>query len=334
MKLPIFSLNIFKKPTKKRQPSTNLGKRRISNASSVQRTRRASSSRRPRKRSITYYAPSKSKLYPTEYFPSSQQGVPKVTALPPLSPHFQLYAEPPPPPPPLPSSIPPPLPPVISIPTKKPNFYPSMVRSYTPKQTYLCDEYDHHHDVIIHQPPMWYLQQLKLEQNANANADLHHRISTASRMPFDAYKPNAKHLIGPTSGELHGKYLLHDADSLDGGDKYPFIDAKEFGHGVSMPVPVVEMATAHAVDSSSKYSLFGRTTATYGDRIHVSPTKSANNRPTLSQNSLAEQCVPSSAYQSISALAAPQHDHLFVVAHDGQVPVARKLDRHRRRKVS
>lgn len=74
MKLPSLNFNIFKKSsTKKKRITTNFGKRRSSTASSTHKNRRSSSGRKIRKRSITYYAPSKSKFYPTEHFPSLQR---------------------------------------------------------------------------------------------------------------------------------------------------------------------------------------------------------------------------------------------------------------------
>lgn len=86
MKLPSINFNnFFKKPStnKKRTTTTTttFGKRRTSSTSSARKTHRSSSGRKPRKRSITYYAPSKSKFYPTEYFPSLQRVATQATAV-------------------------------------------------------------------------------------------------------------------------------------------------------------------------------------------------------------------------------------------------------------
>lgn len=86
MKLPSINFNnFFKKPStnKKRTTATTttFGKRRTSSTSSTRKTHRSSSGRKARKRSITYYAPSKSKFYPTEYFPSLQRVATQATAV-------------------------------------------------------------------------------------------------------------------------------------------------------------------------------------------------------------------------------------------------------------
>lgn len=71
MKFPLFNLDIFKRSS---SPSTN----RITTTFDKRKSHRTKSSgsshrKTPRKRSITYYSPSKSRLYPTEYFPTLQR---------------------------------------------------------------------------------------------------------------------------------------------------------------------------------------------------------------------------------------------------------------------
>lgn len=76
MKFPLFNLDIFKRSSSPSTTPTNrltttFGKRK---SSTSHRTKSGSSHRRTsRKRSITYYSPSKSRFYPTEYFPTLQR---------------------------------------------------------------------------------------------------------------------------------------------------------------------------------------------------------------------------------------------------------------------
>lgn len=76
MKFPLFNLDIFKRSSSPSSTPTNrltttIGKRK---SSAPHRTKSGSSHRRTsRKRSITYYSPSKSRFYPTEYFPTLQR---------------------------------------------------------------------------------------------------------------------------------------------------------------------------------------------------------------------------------------------------------------------
>lgn len=75
MKFPLFNLGIFKRSsapssTPTNRATTTIGKRKSSSSgcSKSGTTHRRTS----RKRSITYYSPSKSRFYPTEYFPTLQ----------------------------------------------------------------------------------------------------------------------------------------------------------------------------------------------------------------------------------------------------------------------
>lgn len=155
MKLPAFNLNFFKKSKSTKKRVTNFGssKRRSSAASvSTRKSRRSSTSGRhksSRKRSITYYSPSKSKFYPTEYFPSLQRIATQVTAAAtPLAANLFHRTD----------TIQ-----TASIDaTDASNFSPpGTIRSYT-KQTYLCDD---DQKIVIHEQPFqshdtttWYMQ--------------------------------------------------------------------------------------------------------------------------------------------------------------------------------
>lgn len=82
MKFPPFNLDIFKRSSfaSKNAPTnhatTAFGKRKTSS----HRTKSESNPRRTsRKRSITYYSPSKSRFYPTEYFPTLQHHLSTVS---------------------------------------------------------------------------------------------------------------------------------------------------------------------------------------------------------------------------------------------------------------
>lgn len=76
MKFPLFNWSIFNRSssassTQTNRHTTTFGHRK---SSSTHRSKSGSSHRRAsRKRSITYYSPSKSRFYPTEYFPTLQR---------------------------------------------------------------------------------------------------------------------------------------------------------------------------------------------------------------------------------------------------------------------
>lgn len=138
MKLPIFNLNLFKRlPTSNTRSTTTFNKQRSTSRKSKGSS---SSGRKSRKRSITYYSPSKSKLYPSEYFPSlqgfsplqqQQQHTPMVNAT--VS---------------------------TQIDTAKLNNIP-VVHGHA-KQTYLCGN---EKDIILHQEPSTWLQQQNQQQH-------------------------------------------------------------------------------------------------------------------------------------------------------------------------
>lgn len=150
MKLPTISLNFFKKPVKKKRTFTTFGKRSSSASSSVaavsRKAQRSSSSNlKTRKQSITYYAPSKSKFYPSEHFPSTQRLVRHRAAVVPATPHMQRsysYEKQP-----TASTD-------IDIRLNDKSSF-SALHSYIANQAYPCD--NNYGDIILHQPPIWYV---------------------------------------------------------------------------------------------------------------------------------------------------------------------------------
>lgn len=157
MKLPTLSLNFFKKPAKKKRIITTLGKRSSSASSTTAATasrkpnRRSSSSSnlKSRKRSITYYAPSKSKFYPREHFPSVQRLVrQKTSVVPNAPPGPQLH----------PRETQLTVSTDIGAKLNNENLGIQMangtLHSYTAKHTYLCD--NEYGDIVLHQPPAWH----------------------------------------------------------------------------------------------------------------------------------------------------------------------------------
>lgn len=149
MKLPSISFNFFKKPPKKKRIITTLGKRTssasLSTAAISRKAHRSSSSNlKSRKRSITYYAPSKSKFYPSEHFPSMQRIIRNKTAVvptAPLVPRSHSYKKQP----------------TVStdIDTKlNDNSSFSVANEYKAKQIYSCD--NDYGDIVLHQPPACY----------------------------------------------------------------------------------------------------------------------------------------------------------------------------------
>lgn len=325
MKLPTFSLNFFKKPTKKKRIITTFGKRDSSASSSTRKSRRSSSGRKSRKRSITYYAPSKSKFYPTEHFPSLQRAARQVTtvATTPLAPLP-------------PRSYPLEVKPVASIESdaKLNNGFPSATgthRSYTAKQTYLCD--NDYGDIVLHQPPAWYMQS-KARQNSY-QIDQTTVTNNGLRGSNTEYTPNKLFSNAPIDSNGN---LLYDDNCLNNAytsSMYP----KECAQGV----PIQSMVNAIPFDDSNiKYNSTELRRQSQHNLLPSSVTTAYNNTVFSSVNSTNAKCLPNNinnnkfsvAYQTNANQFTPNAVHgLSLPIYSGMVPFKKKSDRHRRRKV-
>lgn len=317
MKLPTLNLNFFKKQTKKRV-STNFGKRRSSNSSSTHRNRRSTSGRKPRKRSITYYAPSKSKFYPTEYFPSIQRIATQAAAIattPVVSSRFSQKDEPQ----------------TVSIDTNdsKSNYYPSL-RSHTSKQTYLCDQNDHHHDLVLHQPPAWYMQSKAKQQKQHSN-DIFYQTN-------DLYEMNNNKQYSNAAIDTNGNVVLNERCHLNNGNgnnNNTYFQTKEFIQGVPSSQPMINTINSYN-DTHLKHNI---TELQHETQYNLSPSSIINaysNPISLNRvNSMKYlQSNTSNLYAISNAYQAPQLNQSFLSAYGSALTATKKLERHRRRKVS
>lgn len=317
MKLPTFNLNFFKKPTKKKRIVTTFGKRGSSASSSTRKNRRSSSSRKPRKRSITYYAPSKSKFYPTEHFPSLQRSTRQVTSTSttPLAPRSYSTEERA----------------AVSIESngKLNTSIPSAAgtfRSYTAKQTYLCD--NEYGDIVLHQPPAWYMQS-KPQQNTYQSEQ-----SITNSDVRGEYTQNK--LFANASIDSNGNLLYVD-NCLN--TAYTSTYSKECAQGV----PIQSMVNAIPFNESNiKYNTTELRRQSQHNLLPSSMTTAYNNGVFSSVNSTNAKCLPnhinnnkcSVAYQTNANQFAPNvQASLNVPIYSGMMPFKKKSDRHRRRKV-
>lgn len=323
MKLPTFSLSIFKKPTKKKRIITTFGKRGSSASSSTRKSRRPSSSRKTtRKRSITYYAPSK--FYPTEHFPSLQRVARQVAtvATTPLA--------------------------VRSYPSDeqshtvstdidgKLNGYLSpsgTFRSYIAKQTYLCD--NDYGDIILHQPPAWYMQS-KPHQNGYHTETMVNdlRASNINSNPIQTNK-----LYSNTPVDSNGN-MVYDDNCLNNTYGHATSYSKECVQGV--PISSMLHTAPPLNDSNIKYNttelhrqtqhnlLPSNVTTAYNNTVFTSANNSTTNTKCLPNNINNNFCT---AYQT-NANQLSTNSHFFTSPiYNTALPFKKKSDRHRRRKV-
>lgn len=326
MKLPTFSLNFFKKPVKKKRTITTFGKRGSSASSSTRKSRRSSSGRKSRKRSITYYAPSKSKFYPTEHFPSLQHATRQATtvATTPLAPR----------------SYPPQEKPVAStdIDAKLNIGYPTSVsgtlRSYTAKQTYLCD--NDYGDIILHQPPAWYMQskpQPKTYQTDQTTTTTGNDL----RIVNHEYTPNK--CVSNALIDSNGNLVY--SDNGPNNNTYTSTYMKECVQGV----PIQSMVNAIPYDNPTniKYNATDLRRQSQHNLLPVNVTTAYNNNGVFSLvNSTNAKCLPNHINSSSKLCAAYQSNAHQLTAnvhgtslpiYSAMVPFKKKSDRHRRRKV-
>lgn len=302
MKLPTFSLGFFKKPTKKKRTITTFGKRGSNASSSTHKTRRSSSNRKSRKRSITYYAPSKSKFYPTEHFPSLQRVARQATAVSTTPLAYPLEER---------NAV------STDIDAKLNNYLATngTLRSYTAKQTYLCD--NDYGDIVLHQPPAWYMQ-----------SKPHHNYHQTETIAGD--------LVGSNSNSVQNKLysnapidangnVLYDDNCLSntiGRSTYP----KECVQGVPIPLTVNSIPLN---DSNIKYGELHR--QSQHNLLPSNVTTAYNNTVFSSVNSSTNaKCLPNNINNSYSA---SQLASLTSPIFNASFPFKKKSDRHRRRKV-
>ncbi|XP_031626830.1 uncharacterized protein LOC116343080 isoform X3 [Contarinia nasturtii] len=325
MKLPTFSLNIFKRPTKKKRIITTFGKRGSSASSSARKNRRSSSStRKSRKRSITYYAPSKSKFYPTEYFPSLQQTSRQQAATVETTPlAIQSY----------PTELP------HTVSTDNDSKLTSYLttngtlRSYTAKQTYLCD--NDYGDIVLHQPPAWYMQSKPHQDNYQTQTTLtNSKHNTRDGSHFTQHQVK---LYSNAAIDSNGN-LLYDDNCLNntyGRAVYP----KECMQGVPSSIP--SMANAIPLnDSNIKYNTSELHRQSQHNLLPSSVTTAYNNTVFSSSNNTTNaKCPPNTinsfynAYQTnanqlssinLQRINSPNYNAIF--------PFKKKSDRHHRRR--
>lgn len=324
MKLPTFSLNFFKKPVKKKRIITTFGKRGSSASSSTRKSRRSSSGRKSRKRSITYYAPSKSKFYPTEHFPSLQHATRQATtvATTPLAPRSHPSDEKP----------------VASTKNDaKLNVgYPSVtgtIRSYTAKQTYLCD--NDYGDIILHQPPAWYMQS-KPQPNSYQTDQTTTTTGNDLRIVNHEYTPNK--LYSNAFIDSNGN-LLYNGNCPN--HSYTSTYKKECVQGV----PIQSMVNAISYDDSTniKYSATDLRRQSQHNLLPVNVTTAYNNDGVFSLvNSTNTKRLPNhinssskigAAYQSNANQSTANVHGTSLPIYNATLPFKKKSDRHRRRKV-
>lgn len=317
MKLPTFSFSFFKKPTKKKRIITTFGKRGSSASSSSRKTRRSSSNRKSRKRSITYYAPSKSKFYPTEHFPSMQRTAGQSTAVATIPLTHQSY----------PSEE------GHAVSTDidaKLNSYLSTtgtLRSHTAKQTYLCD--NDYGDIILHQPPAWYMQ------SKPHQVDYHNETITNLRGSNIKSVPSKLYSNAPIDSNGN---LLYDDNRLNnsyGRATY----AKECVQGVSFPSTTVNTIpfnesnikynTSEVHKQSQRNLLPSSVTTAYNNTAFSSVNTSTNAK--YLPNNINNLCA---AYQSNAHQLPINAQRLSSPIFNATIPLKKKSDRHRRRKVS
>lgn len=320
MKLPTFSLNIFKRPTKKKRIITTFGKRGSSSSSSARKSRRSSSTtRKPRKRSITYYAPSKSKFYPTEHFPSLQQAARQAASVATTPLAVRSYSTE------LPHTV------STDNDAKLTSYVTSngTLRSYAAKQTYLCD--NEYGDIILHQPPAWYMQS---KQSQQGNYQTNNNIRDVPN--FTQYQ--SKFYSNAGAIDSNGN-LLYD-DTCENNTYGRAIYSKECMKGVPSSIPSM-VNTIPLNDSNIKYKTSELHRQSQHNLLPSSVTTAYNNTVfSSSNNTINAKYLPNTintfynAYQTnanqlssinLSCANSPNYNAIL--------PFKKKSDRHRRRKV-
>lgn len=339
MRLPTFNLNFFKKtkPPKKRI-TTTFGKRRSSSTSSTRKSRRSSSGRKTsRKRSITYYSPSKSKFYPTEYFPSLQRVAAQATvaATPPASNRSRNVER------------------NLTVSTDandatakiNNNYVPaSVLYSHTAKHTYLCD--DDERNVVLHEQPFSSLKSTQSMRSRHAQDVIHYQTQTNDLYELSHKKPNR--II-----DANGNVIVTDDAAnrshnlMNNGHAYLSTYSKECKQGVSaltMPstisinsIPYTDANNKQNVEQqrqSHNNLLPSNLTAMNCAYTAVYPTHNTAAKYLNNNSNAVNLCSVSNACPSLATATTQQLNPSFLSFHGATtIPMTKKSERHRRRKV-
>lgn len=315
MKLPQINLNFLKSSTKKTRSANTSGKRSsFASASTVAASRKAhrslSSKVKTRKRSITYYAPSKSKLYSSDHFPTMHRSNRHTTSTIPITSSERrsyLYDRNP-----------------INSTQVNPKSYNNIelstvketFNSYVAKQTYLCDK--DYGDIVLHQPPACYrlpqspalqpdLTRYKVDQNVftTKTGDTYPKDFALHGVPISSLNTI---MVPTTISESNNKYhvVKTDSDICAENALYNFFPTN--------------IDTTFALNQSSFTSM---------DNPNIKYSKS-NCYPNNNNNNQFHAMSQSKPSKSIPAIA---HGIGLPIYKGAKIPLKKKSDRQRKRKV-
>lgn len=354
MKLPSISLNFFKKPPKKKRIITTLGKRTSSASSSTAaKSRKAhrsssTSNSKSRKRSITYYAPSKSKFYPSEHFPSMQRLVRHKTAVAPttpLVPRSYSYEQ-------QPTAS-------TDIDSKlNDNSGFSVVNetlhSYTAKQIYSYD--NDYGDIVVHQPPAWYVPSNsqsppppphvacgRIDQNivaVNNNDEVrrssNHRMQSrfypnVESIDFNANKLYDDNYLNNAYVSTYSKERVMQGVSIQSrnANTIPIVNDSNYKYNIANNIDT-ELCTQQIQNAALQPNIANAYDA---NKLAIDSINGTHAKYTRSNSFPIDNTGKLySVYQSTANQSTPRTMHGFPI-YGAQVPFKKKSDRHRRRKV-
>lgn len=306
MKFPLFNLDIFKRSSSPTNRSTKtFGKRK---SSSTHRAKSGSSSHRrtSRKRSITYYSPSKSRFYPTEYFPTLQQ---------------------------LPSTT-------VSTDVATTSIRDGNAIKLNQNRTFLCSD----QDVIVHHDATWLPQHHHHQSHQNKQIDSQFYTASELYAPNDSNNNNT--MFGPKSTMSRD----YNANGIVVGDNDNAIVAatthfdRYTKECVGMSSPAFVMPNSSHSNGNFYANLkfetsqqqqqqqpsFHRTAA-----APPPPHQSQQRHLTVNHHSNSSGAIGAinninSLYDGTMQYTNSSNDALF---HHSTMPIMKKHERHRRRKV-
>lgn len=286
MKFPLFNFDIFKRSTTPtNRVTTTFGHRKHS---SSHRSKSASSRRRTtRKRSITYYSPSKSRFYPTEYFPSLQRH-----------------------------------PPAVSCDAKKAAL--TATNKLNHNQTYLCSD----QDFIVHHDAAWLTPQLP-----HQNKQIDPQFYTASELCEQKDRNNNDRFV-QKSNDNRDYHAAHGIAVDDNVDAIVDAPANQYGRytkecmGASSSMFVMPDSQTNGnfygnfkCESLQQRPSFLRTIPPTGNHVHA-------NHGLL--NNRSRGVIGATAFDGASQYT---NSPCFPIFHHSTIPIMKKHERHRRRKV-